>query len=136
MPSCFARIARSLWAWANRIIKSVLSKMASISRLANRSFTFCVVRWRRALFAEHLPHGHKVAGGEGVPEQNVKLVKVAPGRNAVVEIHVDRRSDKIVGDVHGDLPQVFPQPLRTMHTTRAVKSTLVGWLNRLREPVQ
>ena len=40
----------------------------------------------------------------------MKLVKVAPGRNAVVEIHVDRRSDKIVGDVHGDLPQVFPQP--------------------------
>ena len=40
----------------------------------------------------------------------MKLIKVAPGRNTVVEIHVDRRSDKIVGDVHGDLPQVFPQP--------------------------
>ena len=32
-----------------------------------------------ALFAEHLPHGYKVAGGEGVPEQDVELVKVAPG---------------------------------------------------------
>ena len=29
-----------------------------------------------------------------------------------------------------------PSPFSTMHTTRAVKSTLVGWLKRLREPVQ
>ena len=42
MPSCFARIARSLWACDSRIIKSVLSRMASISRLASKSFTFCV----------------------------------------------------------------------------------------------
>ena len=27
-------------------------------------------------------------------------------------------------------------PFRTMHTTRASVWTLVGWLNRLREPVQ
>ena len=40
----------------------------------------------------------------------MKLVKVAPGRNTAVKIHVDRRSYKIIGDVHGDLPQVFPQP--------------------------
>ena len=29
-----------------------------------------------------------------------------------MEVHIDRRSYKIVGDVHGDLPQVFPQPFQ------------------------
>ena len=65
-----------------------------------------------ALFAEHLPHSHEVAGGEGVPEQDVELVKVAPRRNSIVEVGVHRRGHKVVGDVHGDLPQVFPQPLQ------------------------
>ena len=42
MPICLARMARSLCACDSRIIKSVLSRMFSISRLASRSFTFCV----------------------------------------------------------------------------------------------
>ena len=41
----------------------------------------------------------------------MELVKVAPRRNSVVEVGVHRRGHKVVGDVHGDLPQVFPQPL-------------------------
>ena len=39
----------------------------------------------------------------------MELVKIAPGGNAAVEIHIDRRSHKIIRDVHGDLAQVFPQ---------------------------
>ena len=31
-----------------------------------------------ALFTEHLPNGHKVAGSELVPQQDMELVKVAP----------------------------------------------------------
>ena len=42
MPSCFAKIARSLCACDSSAMKSVLSRMFSISRLASRSFTFCV----------------------------------------------------------------------------------------------
>ena len=37
MPSCFAKIARSLCACDSSTMKSVLSKMFSISRLASRS---------------------------------------------------------------------------------------------------
>ena len=40
----------------------------------------------------------------------MELVKVAPGRNAAVEIHIDCRSYKVVGNVHGDLAEVFSQP--------------------------
>ena len=41
----------------------------------------------------------------------MELVKVAPRRNPVVEVGIHRRGHKVVCDVHGDLPQVFPQPL-------------------------
>lgn len=40
----------------------------------------------------------------------MELVKIAPGRNAAVKIHIDRRSYKVVGNVHGDLAEVFSQP--------------------------
>ena len=60
-----------------------------------------------ALFAEHLPDGHEVAGGQRVTEQDMELVKIAPCRHAVFEVGSHRRSDKIVGDVHGDLAEVF-----------------------------
>lgn len=43
MLSCFARICLSPDAWLSIRIKSEFSKMFSISRLANRSFTFCVI---------------------------------------------------------------------------------------------
>ena len=64
-----------------------------------------------ALFAEHLPHGHKVAGRQRITEQDMELVKIAPCRHAVFEVGSHRRSDKIVGDVHGDLAEVFTQTL-------------------------
>ncbi len=41
----------------------------------------------------------------------MKFIKVAPRRDPVVEVGIHRRGHKVVGDVHGDLPQVFPQPL-------------------------
>ena len=48
----------------------------------------------------------------------MELVKVAPCGDPAVEVGVDRRGHKVVGDVHGDLPQVFAQPFEhdTHHT--------------------
>ena len=37
----------------------------------------------------------------------MELVKIAPCRHAVFEVGSHRRSDKIVGDVHGNLAEVF-----------------------------
>ena len=37
----------------------------------------------------------------------MELVKIAPRRNTVFEVGSHRRGDKIVGDVHGDLAEVF-----------------------------
>src|SRR5699024_69560 len=56
-----------------------------------------------ALFAEHLPNGHKVAGGELVPQQDMELVKVAPCSDPSLVVGVHRRRDKLIGGVHGDL---------------------------------
>ncbi|CCL63115.1 hypothetical protein BN182_3590017 [Clostridioides difficile E9] len=64
-----------------------------------------------ALFAEHLPHGHKVAGGQRVTEQHMELVKVAPSSQRLGVVGVHRRGDKLVGDVHGDLAEVFTHTL-------------------------
>ena len=82
-----------------------------------------------ALFAEHFPDRHKVAGRQRITEQDVELVKVAPCSDPAVEVGVDRRGHKVVGDVHGDLPQVFPQPFQhdthhaggQVHVGRVVK---------------
>ena len=41
----------------------------------------------------------------------MELVKIAPRRNTVFEVGSHRRGDKIVGDVHGDLAEVFTQAL-------------------------
>ena len=37
----------------------------------------------------------------------MELVKIAPRRHTVFEVGSHRRGDKIVGDVHGDLAEVF-----------------------------
>ena len=37
----------------------------------------------------------------------MELVKIAPRRHTVFEVGSHRRSDKIVGDVHGDLAEIF-----------------------------
>ena len=111
MPSCFARncpVTLGLGQQDHkiRVVQNGLNLPAGQK-------VFDVLRQGRgdtALFAEHLPHGHKVAGGERVPEQDMELVKIAPGRNAAVKIHIDRRSYKVVGNVHGDLAEVFSQP--------------------------
>lgn len=63
-----------------------------------------------ALFAEHLPNRHKVAGGELVPQQDMELVKVAPCSDPGLVVGVHRRRDKLIGGVHGDLAEVFAQP--------------------------
>ena len=93
---------------------------------------FDILRERRgdtALFAEHLPHRHKVAGGQRVAQEDMELVKVAPCRHAVLVVGVHRRCDKIVGDVHRNLAEVFTQPFQhnahhtgtQVHVGRAVE---------------
>ena len=47
---CFAKITRSLWAWDSRVIKSVLSRMASISRLAKGLWRSALKRRARGPF--------------------------------------------------------------------------------------
>ncbi len=37
----------------------------------------------------------------------MELVKIAPCRHTVFEVGSHRRRDKIVGDVHGDLAEIF-----------------------------
>ena len=37
----------------------------------------------------------------------MELVKIAPRRHTVFEVVSHRRGDKIVGDVHGDLTEIF-----------------------------
>ena len=75
---------------------------------------FHILRQRRgdaALFAEHFPDRHKVAGCQRVTEQDVELVKVAPSRHALGMVGVYRRRDKFIGGVHGDFAEVFTQAL-------------------------
>src|SRR5699024_12152708 len=50
-----------------------------------------------ALFAEHLPDGHKVAGGELVPQQDMELVKVAPCSDPSLVVGVHRSEERRVG---------------------------------------
>ena len=108
IPICLARMARSLCACDSKdhkigVVQNVLDFPAGQQ-------VFHILRQGRgdtALFAEHLPDGHKIAGGQRVTEQDMELVKIAPCRHAVFEVGSHRRSDKIVGDVHGDLAEVF-----------------------------
>ena len=64
-----------------------------------------------AFFAEHLPDRHKVAGRQRIAEQDMELVKVAPGRHALPEVGIHRLGDKLICDVHGDLAEVFSHVL-------------------------
>ena len=56
MPSCFAKIARSLCACDSSTMKSVLSRMFSISRLANKDFMVLLSQAQsdRAILAKQL----------------------------------------------------------------------------------
>ena len=64
-----------------------------------------------ALFAEHFPDRNKVAGGQRIAEQDMELVKVAPGRHALPKVGIHRLGDKLVCDVHGNLAEIFSHVL-------------------------
>lgn len=86
-----------------RVVQNVL-------HLGTGEKTFDVLGQRRgdaSFLSEHPPYGHKVAGGQSIFQQNVELIKIAPCSNTVCEIGVDRSGDKLIGNVHGDLSQIF-----------------------------
>lgn len=88
-----------------RVVQNVLDLTAGQQ-------VFHILRQRRgdtALFAEHFPYRHKVAGRQRITEQDMELVKVAPSRHALGMVGVHRRRDKLVSGVHGDLAEVFAQ---------------------------
>ena len=64
-----------------------------------------------APFAEHLPDGNKIAGGELIPEQNMELVKVAPSRDAALIVGIDRGIDKLICDVHRNFSEIVSHAL-------------------------
>ena len=65
-----------------------------------------------ALFAEHLPDGHEIAGSQLVLQQHMELVIVAPGGNAPGEIVGDLAVHQVVDDVHGYGAEARPQPFQ------------------------
>ena len=84
-----------------------------------------------ALFAEHLPDRHKVAGGQRIAEQDMELVKVAPGRHALPEVGVHRLGDKLVCDVHGNLAEVFSHVLEHDAHHPAVRFYIGGMVKEI-----
>ena len=95
---------------------------------------FHILRERRgntAFFAEHLPHGHKVAGGELVPQQDMELVKVAPCSDPGLVVSIHRRRDKLVSGVHGDLAEVFSQPFEDDAHHTGIKVNIGGVIEQV-----
>ncbi len=60
----------------------------------------------------------------------MELVEVAPCSDTAQEIHGHLRIDKVLHNEHGNRSKLDPQ----LFQVQWFRSTLVSWLNTLREP--